>query len=338
MKFVIWTDDFRWELLEDKLIKVILIVMSAKMKRRERNMNNPMEISMKSISPNIRYINDIIFEEFHVVEERVLFDHEFILGLEGEAKMIYGEETYTIHAGDMFLIKPNIKNIMYVEKGKYFHAHCVHFDWVTLDEQFNFAVEKTYFNLKNIQQEKLLERPNYQVSEFYFPTLIHEVGLDKLRPLFKEMYYYFHQSDLISHLQVKSIFLNIVSICIAQRLTQNGLQKDHYHTKTINQAVEYIHMNYTKSLNTKDMALKYDLSPKYFGTLFKEITGIAMNEYTLNVRLVEAKRLLLSSDDSLENLASQLGFSDVYYFTKLFKRYEGITPGKYRKMLRFVKE
>jgi len=301
-------------------------------------MSNSILIDMKQISPYIRYVNDEVFKGPQIHANRIIYDHEFILCLHGEARMILDGINYNLKKGDLFYIKPNVRNQMIIEENKLMHAHCVHFDWVTIDEKFDFTAEKYYLNSIFSSEEinfieKLKQRPDYAVSEFYFPTLIHNVNLDKLQPLFKEMYFGSHQSDITSKLMVKSLFLNIIASILDDRFTSNGVQKDHYHIKTIHHAIEYMKVHSTEDLNTDIMSKHCGLSAKYFGALFKEVTGIPMNAYLLDLRIQHAKKLLLTSDQVMEQLATEVGIHDVYYFTKLFKKSEGITPGKYRRML-----
>ncbi|MDF2941916.1 MAG: hypothetical protein K0S01_774 [Herbinix sp.] len=301
-------------------------------------MSDSVLIDMKQISPYIRYVNDEVFRGPQIHANRIIYDHEFILCLNGEARMILAGIQYNIKKGDLFYIKPNVRNQMILDENKSIHVHCVHFDWVTPDEKFDFTAEKYYLNGTFSSEEinfieKLKQRPDYAVSEFYFPTLIHNVNLDKLQPMFKEMYFVSHQPDITSKLMVKSLFLGIIASILYDRFTSTGAQKDHYHIKTIQHAIEYMKVHSANDLNTANMSKYCGLSPKYFGALFKEVTGLSMNGYLLELRMQHAKKLLLTSDQTLEQLANEVGIHDVYYFTKLFKKSEGITPGKYRRML-----
>lgn len=306
--------------------------------RTEVNMSTPIVIDMKQISPYIRYVNDEVYKGPQVHSNRIIYDHEFVLCLHGEARMILDGVNYTLKKGDLFYIKPNVKNQMILDDNKSVHISCIHFDWVTLDENFNFTAEKYYIHMNLSTEEinfieKLKQRPNYAVSEFYFPPILRNLNLDKLQPLFKELYFHSHQNDLTSKIMVKSLFLNIIASIMEDRFSPSGAQKDHYHIKTIHHAIEYMQIHYTKDLNTTVLSKHYGLSAKYFGALFKEVTGITMNDYLLVIRLENAKKLLLTSNQTIEQLSRNVGIHDVYYFTKLFKRAEGITPGKYRRML-----
>ncbi|HSI85085.1 MAG: helix-turn-helix transcriptional regulator [Candidatus Methylacidiphilales bacterium] len=64
-----------------------------------------------------------------------------------------------------------------------------------------------------------------------------------------------------------------------------------------------------------------------------EATGAPLHHYTRHLRLAEARRLLRTTDDTLDTIAEALGFADAYYFNREFTRLAGISPGAYRKSL-----
>jgi AraC-like DNA-binding protein len=77
-------------------------------------------------------------------------------------------------------------------------------------------------------------------------------------------------------------------------------------------------------------AEKLAISPRRFTDLFREITGMSRLEYVHTQRLMRAKELLLSRRDSIEHAAYQAGFEDLTTFYRVFRRREGMTPGRWR--------
>lgn len=300
-------------------------------------MNNERVIGILKISPHIRYVNNIWFQGGDTVPERILYDHEFIFGLSGEAQFEYEGKTFKVGRSDLLYIKPNRKNTMVIEKGKTFHAHCVHFDWVP-DEQFDFSAEKYYISQMLskedlIHLEKVKHRTSYEVSDLYIPPLIKGLEYDILAPMFRKLYDQYSQSDISAKLKARGFFINIIGEILAERMERPSQANKHYYQKTIEKTIAYLKEHYNEPIKTPDLADKFSLSPKYFGVQFKSITGLSVQEYLQNIRMQAAKKLLLNSDASLEDIAEQTGIRDVVYFIKLFKKAEGITPGRYRKML-----
>ena len=73
------------------------------------------------------------------------------------------------------------------------------------------------------------------------------------------------------------------------------------------------------------------LSSSYLCRIFKEETGLSMNAYITNLRMSKAGELLNDTNSYIKEVAISVGFEDQLYFSRLFKRYYGVTPSEYRK-------
>ena len=98
----------------------------------------------------------------------------------------------------------------------------------------------------------------------------------------------------------------------------------------IKKAILYISEHFNGSLTLEDVASHVHLHPSYFSTLFKTCTGSAFKEYLNMVRIEESKRLLANTDFSIIDIAMAVGFEDQSYFSKVFKKYTGLTPKQFR--------
>lgn len=99
----------------------------------------------------------------------------------------------------------------------------------------------------------------------------------------------------------------------------------------IRDAIGYIDANFLKNLRLQDVAARVNLSPKYFSRYFKTQTGHTFTSY-VNMRKVErAKSFLLHTKAPIYKIAMDLNFSDSAYFSKVFYKYEHMTPLQYRK-------
>jgi AraC-like DNA-binding protein len=98
----------------------------------------------------------------------------------------------------------------------------------------------------------------------------------------------------------------------------------------IRKALRFIADNYFEHLELAAVADFVQLSPSYFSTLFHQVVGMNFREYLCSVRVEESKRLLLSTEFSLADIAVSVGFPDQSYYCKVFKRVVGISPGKFR--------
>ena len=98
----------------------------------------------------------------------------------------------------------------------------------------------------------------------------------------------------------------------------------------IKKAIRYISQNFSRNLTLDEVADHVHLNSAYFSTLFKQSTGSSFKEYLNMVRIEESKRLLSNTDYSIIDISLATGFEDQSYFSKVFKKYTGLTPKQYR--------
>ena len=103
----------------------------------------------------------------------------------------------------------------------------------------------------------------------------------------------------------------------------------------LEKALTLLHENYADNLRAEDLAKVSSLSVSQFNRVFRETMGTSAKDYLSNLRVEMAKSLLLQSNQSLADIAIEVGFYDGSEFGKRFKRREGVTPRAYR--LRFQK-
>lgn len=95
-------------------------------------------------------------------------------------------------------------------------------------------------------------------------------------------------------------------------------------------AVSYIQEHFREELTLEDVARAVHFSPYYLSRLFREELGMNFVDYVTEVRIDEAKRLLLGTSKTVSEIASLVGYQDPSYFTKVFKKVEGRTPTEFR--------
>lgn len=99
----------------------------------------------------------------------------------------------------------------------------------------------------------------------------------------------------------------------------------------VEKAVRFVEENYHQELSLEDVARQVYLSPCYFSRLFKQVKGWSFSEYLTQVRMEEARRLLVNTDCQISEIATRVGYRDARYFSQVFKRNEGCTPISYRR-------
>ncbi len=98
----------------------------------------------------------------------------------------------------------------------------------------------------------------------------------------------------------------------------------------VTQALAYIKNNYQHKISLASVSEHIGLSSGYLCRIFKEETGGSINACINNLRMTKAGKLLKDSNSYIKEVAISVGFEDQLYFSRLFKRYYGMTPSEYR--------
>jgi two-component system response regulator YesN len=102
-------------------------------------------------------------------------------------------------------------------------------------------------------------------------------------------------------------------------------------SKHIRKAIEYIAIHYRKQIPLTEIANYACVSETYLSSDFSKQTGYTLISFLNLLRLSVSKELLRTTEDSLETIALSIGFTDVVYYSRLYKRFFGESPGQYRK-------
>jgi len=124
-------------------------------------------------------------------------------------------------------------------------------------------------------------------------------------------------------LKVRGIYLMIL-----QRYFQLIVyQKDTSTMDTrIKKVLHYMSIHYNEPLTVQSMAELVNLSDMYFGNLFKQETGMSFRKFLTSIRMNRAEDMLYSGEYKVNEIADACGFSDVFYFSKIFKENRGFAP------------
>ena len=102
------------------------------------------------------------------------------------------------------------------------------------------------------------------------------------------------------------------------------------HASVLRKAERYIWENYTRKISLDEISRASGLSAPYFSTIFKEEMGENLSSYINRLRVEKAATLLTETGKALNEIAALCGFEDQSWFSKIFKNYTCISPGKYR--------
>ena len=128
-------------------------------------------------------------------------------------------------------------------------------------------------------------------------------------------------------LKCRCMLLDILFILLWDE-KRRAIHSAHY--KTIDDIVELMRENIEKSYSPEELSSRSGLSGSYFRMLFKQMTGCTPVQFQNRLRIEKAKDLILSGSCNVPAAARAVGFSDVFYFSRMFKKLTGKNPSEYR--------
>ncbi len=148
-----------------------------------------------------------------------------------------------------------------------------------------------------------------------------------LEDLFRRLFQCFYVRDHLFSLQCQERLLALLIACgraVHQEANPSSAPSQ------IADAVHYIHTHLHQHLSVAALAENAFLSVSRFHTLFRDSMGMGPQEYILHARIREACTLLRETDLRIGEIAAMVGYMDSRYFSRIFKKYQGVTPMDYR--------
>ncbi|HEY4554740.1 MAG TPA: AraC family transcriptional regulator, partial [Bacillaceae bacterium] len=132
-------------------------------------------------------------------------------------------------------------------------------------------------------------------------------------------------------------FTLLQEIIESARLGGKSTPNEPYITDRFNNVLHYIENHLGDNITREDLAQIYHMNPVYFSRAFKEIYGLTPMKMVKKLRLLQAKRLLETSDDTIEVIAQKCGFCDSPHFNHSFKSAFKVSPSEFRKSIKNTK-
>lgn len=178
-----------------------------------------------------------------------------------------------------------------------------------------------------IIDKKLCEQFGFFIDEQQICNIIRDDFLfEKVKEIKKEL----NSKNEFYIPAVMSAVLEILTVLYRNhRFTKTNYEKNK-NIEMVKNGIRFIKKHFDEHPSVDDIAQYTGYSKYYFCRRFKEVTGYTVNSYINSVKIENAKELLTNNEMSVSEVSEICGFSDISYFTKIFKKYTGILPSKVR--------
>lgn len=267
---------------------------------------------------HLQEVGQLAAQRPHTSSRKDLASYLFFMVLEGEGMLSYEGRKYPLKQGDC----------VFVDCRKDYAHSCSERLW---------KLKWVHFYGPNMGgiYEKYLERGGRAVLTPSEP--------DRYLKLLDQIYEVAASNTYIKDMQIYEKLTALLTLLMAQswnggeeegeeqsgdrRAKKSGVKK-----QNLQALKEYLDQNYASKITLDMLAEKFFINKFYLTRIFKEQFGESVTEYLLQVRITKAKQSLRFTDKPIEEIAHECGMQDANYFSRIFKKVEGVSPGEYRKI------
>ena len=230
--------------------------------------------------------------------------------------------------GSLYIAQDKIKYIVSDNQYIILRSNTLHYDYASSTEYLQYywthfyVPEGTYYCDNDMKATECDVDGNYTIPEYGDLKYSKRVQL-----LFSQML-----DESFRKLQVKSRFMDYFLTCLLMELSGEFKEQENKDiSEEISNIKNWIRSNYNQSITVAKIAELFHYNPDYLSNMFKKTAHISLKKYINEIRINEAKNILVSTSYSLKEIAFQCAFNDEKYFLKVFKQIEGVTPTEYKK-------
>ncbi len=276
------------------------------------------DISESDFNPTVFYAG-----KSKIVADGKYHSHDFVeitFILSGKGKYYVDGTLYEVRSGDVILFNPGVKHQS--------------IDNSEQEPMVEFVTGFTDFHFSGMPANQIVLKDGghvlrtsvetkQEISKHCYEMVAEQQGQSLGR-------YFMMKAQLMQILIL--ILREMQPACEKQKAYNFESYNRNYVVKKI---ISYLNENYACKISLDLIAHNMYLSPVYISKLFKEETGDSPINYLIKIRLEKAKEVLEGQEPvSIRSVANQVGYEDVYHFSKLFKKYYGISPLNYSKQIK----
>lgn len=276
-------------------------------------------------NPYVRYCD--IIKNNNSDEPRIFkksYDNCMIYMLSGTLRVIVEGNTYTLSHGDILIWRAGMSYSIDLPDSISSYIH-INFDYTERKRNaFNFKIEPDL--CENFDSDKITDFTVFDdLTNFNF--CVYSPQKNILEEAFLGLYSDFKVKRNCLNMRLKAR-MSLILCEISNEFFYSVGKKS---PNLINEILAYISENCTNpELTNEDIAGKFGFHPRHINRLISQKTGYSMHKYLIVKRIQKAGELLIQSKVPISDIAIQVGFNNVYHFSRYFKQVMGLSPVKYR--------
>lgn len=240
----------------------------------------------------------------HISKRRNLMSYLFFHVASGSGILNYDGQEYSVSAGDCVFINCQTP---------YFHQSSDDLWSLNWIHFYGPTIHSIYL--------KYTERGGQPV--------FHPKDTSDLERHWDQLYHLASSADYIRDMKINENLFSIITLIMEESWNPDARPLSSKQQSLID-VREYMDRHYAERITLDMLSEKFLINKYYLARIFKEQFGTSVINYLLNIRITHAKQLLRFTDKSVEQIGAECGIYPLYYFSRVFKQTEGISPTEYR--------
>lgn len=287
--------------------------------------------------PRINLINSVTIYPPYVHFRRQLDEYVIYIIVRGEMHLRENNIDYILKQNDVMILSPQYEH--YGIKATECEYYFIHFNGEIVEDSNinNVKEELLSLRFKSLKSDGLFGMreddiilPNY----FHFSSTTSVINLiskaGEIISLSKDRREHF---SIKADCMLMELFIDMSRACTSELLFETKASTSKASRKVFD-LLNYFNSYYMEDISGDSIEEILGCNFDYLNRVFKQATGKTIFNYLNELRISKAKQLLKSGFHSITDVAEMTGFNDAYYFSKVFKKYSGTTPGKYSRSKR----
>jgi len=246
-------------------------------------------------------------------------DNLLIVCTQGKGHLHWQNQEFIIQSGDLLVLPRNCAHEYFADKEQPWSIYWCHFAGQLTNDYID--------NLIQISEPPIIRlgSSNLERNTLANKALNHSVKIQnsfqellEVRKTGYNLAHFIHSSNQLKHL------LSYISLLLQTKNSNNS------EDIAFDTAIAHMHKSLNSHLELEQLAELSGLSKYYFSRRFKQLMGYAPIQYFIHLKMEHACYLLDTKSNSIEEIATELGYDDAFYFSRIFKKVIGLSPKQYR--------
>lgn len=241
----------------------------------------------------------------HISHRRDLMSYLFFYINSGKGLLNYDGKEYAVSAGDCVFINCQTP-YFHQSSNDLWSLNWIHF--------YGPTIHAIYL--------KYVERGGQPV--------FHPHDISGLDFFWHQLYHLASSADYIRDMKINENLFSILTLIMEESWNPEA-QLPSSKQRSLVSVKEYLDSHYAEKITLDGLSEKFLINKYYLERIFKEQFGTSIISYLLNTRVTHAKQLLRFTDKTIEQVGAECGIYPLYYFSRVFRQTEGVSPTEYRR-------